>query len=202
MYGTNCEVLRRGDKKEMKLSDDELQKRCDRLCEKYLLVHGFATNLGVPDSYRDDLIQEIFVAAYLNIHKLKNMDSLEPWLYKISYRKMIYFSKQHRLRLEREFSYGDCYKELETDRKSNKLLWNTMDNGLSDEELCDMVSSLKPPAPYIIKLRFEMGFNLKEISDILDLNYNTVKTIEYRALKKLKVMIEERGCRQDEGEKA
>lgn len=186
----------------MKLSEDERQKRCDMLCEKYLLVYGFVTNLGVPDSYKDDLIQEIFVAAYLNIHKLKEMGSLEPWLYKISYRKMIHFSKLHRIRLEREFSYVDCYGDLEHKSNSNKQLWNTMDNWLRDEELCNMVSGLKPPAPYIIKLRFEMGFNLKEISDILDLKYNTVKTIEYRALKKLKVMIEERGYRQDEWEKA
>ena len=65
-----------------------------------------------------------------------------------------------------------------------------------------MINSLKPPAPYIIKLRFEMGFNLKEISDLLDMKYNTVKTIERRAFKRLKVMIEERSYRKHDGKEA
>ena len=47
-----------------------------------------------------------------------------------------------------------------------------------------------------------MGFNLKEISDLLDMKYNTVKTIERRAFKRLKVMIEERGYRKHDGKEA
>lgn len=36
-------------------------------------------------------------------------------------------------------------------------------------------------------------YTLKEIADILKMNYSTVRVMEYRALKKLKAMIIERG---------
>jgi len=56
--------------------------------------------------------------------------------------------------------------------------------------LCQMIERLKPHGSEIIKLRFGAGFKLKEIAEMLDMNYNTVKTIESRALKRLKKMIE------------
>ncbi len=89
--------------KEMKLSKEELMKRHDILCEKYILIKDFVSNLGVPENYREDLIQEIFVAAYINIHKLNDMDRLNAWLYRISYRKMILFGKAHRVRFEKRY---------------------------------------------------------------------------------------------------
>lgn len=186
----------------MKLSKDDLADRRDILCEKYVLIKDFVSNLGVPETYREDLIQEIFVAAYINIHKLNDMDKLNAWLYRISYRKMILFGRAHRIRFETEISYPDYYGESGIESEVDKDVWNAMNNCLTDEELCEMINSLKAPAPYIIKLRFEMGFNLKEISDLLDLKYNTVKTIERRAFKKLKAMIEERGYRRNDGKEA
>lgn len=95
----------------MKLSKEELMKRHDILCEKYILIKDFVSNLGVPENYREDLIQEIFVAAYINIHKLNDMDRLNAWLYRISYRKMILFGKAHRVRFEKEISYPDYLKK-------------------------------------------------------------------------------------------
>lgn len=186
----------------MKLSKYELMQRHDILCEKYVLIKDFVSNLGVPESYREDLIQEIFVTAYINIHKLNDMDRLNARLYRISYHKMIEFGKAHRIRFEKEVSYPDYYGELGIECEEDRYVWHAMDNCLTDEELCEMVMSLKAPAPYIIKLRFEMGFNLKEISDLLEMKYNTVKTIECRALKKLKAMIEERGYRKHDGKEA
>lgn len=186
----------------MKLTKEELLRRRDILCEKYILIKGLVANLGVPESYREDLIQEIFVAAYINIHKLNDIERLDAWLYRISYRKMILFSKAHRIRFEREISYPDYYGKPGIESEEDSYVWKAMDNCLTDEELCEMINSLKAPAPYIIKLRFEMGFNLKEISDLLNMKYNTVKTIERRAFKKLKVMIEERGYRKHDGQEA
>ena len=186
----------------MKLSEEQLAKRCDVLCEKYILIKDFVSNLGVPENYREDLIQEIFVAAYINIQKLNDLENLNSWLYRISYRKMILFGKAHRIRFETEISYPDYYGELGIDSVEDRYVWNAMDNYLTDEDLCEMINSLKEPAPYIIKLRFEMGFTLKEIADFLNVKYNTVKTIERRAFKKLKTMIEERGYGNHDGQKA
>ena len=77
-------------------------------------------------------------------------------------------------------------------------MWDIIDGYFEDSALSELVEKLKSPAPEIIRLRFVEGFMLKEISEMLGLKYNTVKTIEYRAFKQLKQMIENEGQEVDE----
>jgi RNA polymerase sigma factor (sigma-70 family) len=49
---------------------------------------------------------------------------------------------------------------------------------------------LAPPAPMILMLRFQHGFSLREIAEMLDMNYNTVKTITFRAVQQLKTRLQ------------
>ena len=44
----------------MKLSKEELMKRHDILCEKYILIKDFVSNLGVPENYREDFRGSIY----------------------------------------------------------------------------------------------------------------------------------------------
>ena len=73
------------------------------------------------------------------------------------------------------------------------MVWDIIDGYFEDSDIAELVEKLKYPAPEIIRLRFVDGFTLKEIAEMLKLNYNTVKTIEYRAFKQLKMMIENEG---------
>ena len=117
---------------------------------------------------------------------------MNSWLYKITYRRTILFSKERKLLLEQEV-YGDEDIIEDIPDCSSREAWELCDSFFENDELADMVMSLKKPAPLIIRLRFVNGYTLKEIADILKMNYSTVRVMEYRALKKLKAMIIERG---------
>ncbi len=169
------------------ITEKEREERIDLLCEKYSLVKDLVAIFGVPEEYREDLVQDIMVSAYRNIHELREIEKLNSWLYKIAYRSAIFFSKERKLRLEREV-YNDVLIEDIPDSSSREA-WELCDGFLEDEDLADMVASLKPPAPIIIRLRFGDGYSLKEIAEILNMNYSTVKVIEHRAFKQLKAMI-------------
>lgn len=64
------------------------------------------------------------------------------------------------------------------------------DSFVSDSTLADQVNALPIEISTVIKLRFYEELSLKEISDITEVNLNTVKTRLYTGLKKLRVSME------------
>ena len=178
----------------MTLPSKELEERKDLLCDQLGLVKDALSFFRVPEKYKDDLIEEIFIVAYKNIDKINDISKLNSWLYKISYRKMFSFMQKQRALNEREVLYSPEEWEREEFRESEAILvWDIIDGYFDDSDIYELVEKLKYPAPQIIRLRFVDGFMLKEISEMLGLKYNTVKTIEYRAFKQLKQMIENEG---------
>lgn len=69
------------------MTEKELSERRAVLCEKYDKILGLTYHFGVADSDRDDVVQEVFVAAYLHLHQLRDIESMDSWLYKIAMRK-------------------------------------------------------------------------------------------------------------------
>ncbi len=60
----------------------------------------------------------------------------------------------------------------------------------ADETLINRINALSLEEQTIIKLRFFEDLSLKEISEITNVNLNTVKTRLYGALKKLRISME------------
>ena len=61
----------------------------------------------------------------------------------------------------------------------------------SGEEIYEQISRLEEDVQCIVKLRFFEELTLKEISDVMQMNLNTVKAKLYRGLKQLKQNIKE-----------
>ncbi|MFT8669823.1 MAG: RNA polymerase sigma factor [Liquorilactobacillus hordei] len=57
-------------------------------------------------------------------------------------------------------------------------------------ELNEVIAKLDSPEKEIILLKFFEGFTLEETAIILDMNVNTVKTKMYRALNRLRQILE------------
>lgn len=169
------------------MTEKELSERRAVLCEKYDKILGFTYHFGVADSDRDDVVQEVFVAAYLHLHQLRDIESMDSWLYKIAMRKAGGIGRKSKRREDKELLYESCEQEL--DRISAEEYASKID--FSDEDIFEMVNSLKPPAPEIIRLRYVSELSMVEIAKLLKMNYNSVKTIERRAKKELEKMISE-----------
>lgn len=169
------------------MKEKELAERRAVLCEKYDKILSLTYHFGVADSERDDVVQEVFVAAYLHLHQLRDIESMDSWLYKIAMRKAGKFGRKSKRKEENEVVYESCEQEL--DRNSAAEYAAKLD--FSDEDIFDMVNSLRPPAPEIIRLRYVSELSMVEIAELLKMNYNSVKTIERRARIELEKMIRE-----------
>ena len=81
---------------------------------------------------------------------------------------------------------NECYKEIKKNRY-DELTMDIKDERTMDATLKMMVYDLSEPERSIIVLHIFEGYTLKEISDVLELPLNTVKSKYYRLLEKLKL---------------
>lgn len=130
----------------------------------------------------EELAQEAFIRAYMNIHSFDHERKFSTWLYRIATNVTI-----DRLRKRKP----DYYLDAELPRSEGLTMYATLPSGesLPDDEverfelqqyIHNEIASLSPIYRTIIMLRYLEEFSLKEISEILDIPLGTVKTRIYR----------------------
>lgn len=124
-----------------------------------------------------DVVQNSICSALENYGKIRDIGSIKTWFYRVLVNESINFIKRQKREVavdvqEQEPAYYEKGYEPE--------------NGLYEE-----INKLPPDVQSVIKLRFYEEMSLKEISEIVDMNLNTVKAKLYRGLKALKQEMEE-----------
>lgn len=128
----------------------------------------------------DDAIQETIISAYESIHGLVNISKFKAWIIIILINKcnFIYNQKQKDNNMLYDFIKREEY--ISEDNSSNI-------------EFYSLLKSLNPDERTIIVLYYAEGYKVEEISKILKINNNTVKTKLSRARKKIMEDLKE-GC--------
>lgn len=127
-----------------------------------------------------DAVQETILYAYKSIHNLKNISKFKTWLIKILINK--------------------CNDIYIVHKKSNSISYETIDIEKSiyqsaelnsNLEFDNLLNVLNNEEKTIIILYYAEGYNTNEISKILKLNTNTVRSKLLRAKKKLEKDLKE-----------
>lgn len=131
------------------------------------------------DNDINDAIQETMLNAYKNITKLKENSYFKSWIIKILINECnkIYKSK---------YRNKDIYEKLMNEKtESNNVDCNIQTvNSNIDFEL--LINNLDYEEKLIVTLFYNSNYSSKEISDILKMNINTVKSKLLRAKQKIK----------------
>ena len=125
-----------------------------------------------------DVFHETVYKAYISIDKLKEPEFFNTWLVRILINcslDLLKKNKKNQLAYEEEIKYT---KESNADMESEIDLHNAIDK-------------LEDKYKTIVILKYFQGMTLKEISEVLECPLSTVKTNLYKALKQLKIQIEE-----------
>ena len=144
------------------------------------------------ESDAEDMVQNVFVKAYLNINKFEEKSSLSTWLYRITVNVCNDFlRKKKKEKLVPLYNTDDEDKEYELGIADEKE--NVEDKIIENErkaELHKAIGKLKPKHKELIVLRDLEGLSYEEIAKILNMNVGTVKSGINRAraalLEKLK----------------
>lgn len=126
----------------------------------------------------DDAIQETMIQSYNQIKKLRDASKFRYWIIKILINNCnkIYKQKKQYITIGEEYNI----KKIKLESDIEKLE--------SDINFYTLIKDLKYEERIIIILYYMENFTLNEISKILNVNENTVKTRLYRAKEKIKNM--------------
>lgn len=122
-----------------------------------------------------DAIQETILSAYQSIHKLIKVKSFKSWLIKIL---INHCNKIYKINKNEKYIYTENDLDLSYSLDSNIEFINLM-NSLSREERT------------ICILYYQDQYSTKEISKILRINHNTIRSKILRAKQKLENDIKE-----------
>lgn len=120
-----------------------------------------------------DVVQETFIAAYKNINKLRNPKNFKTWLITILINKCndFYRTSRNNIRFIDDNNLENCVSR-ETDIHSNL-------------DFFDLISELNSDEKTILILYYSEEYKIKEISKILNMNFDTTKSKLKRARKKI-----------------
>ena len=119
-----------------------------------------------------DVIQDTIITAYLNIGKLKNNSKFKPWIIKILINKCNSFYGKNKKR-----------EEIAEKCKTDYEVTEDFDSKINFE---DIIKSLNEKERKIFELYYDDGLTIKQISRMLNINENTVKTNLSRGKIKIK----------------
>jgi RNA polymerase sigma-70 factor (ECF subfamily) len=154
----------------------------DQLVRKYQSpVRRFFLNQTLGDEQlSDDLAQETFIKAYLNITKFRGLASFSTWLMRIAY-NVFYDDVRARKQTEDIDSSAVLRQSASTSDSNLKM------------DIYAALALLKPDERTCITLQLIDGYPIEQISKITGIPDNTVKSHLRRGKEKMTIYLKENG---------
>lgn len=140
-----------------------------------------------------DLMQEVFLGVYRNLHRFRGDAKFSSWLFRIAHNKAVDMNRRKRLMTIQPRSPNqdedDSFDSFPGDAKSEP------DSKLNEIEVNKRVTGMLAKLPIeqrlVVELKVFQSLTFDEIATMQEISENTAKTRFYTALKKLKDISEE-----------
>lgn len=152
---------------------------------KHLYQVAYRLCGNVHDS--EDLIQDLLVKLYPQQQKLQSLEYLRPWMVRVLY-NLYLDAKRSEQRSPMAWLDGD---ETALDDVVDEGLTPEaqVENDFTQQRLLDSLNRLNDNQRVLIILSDVEGYNLKELSTILDIPIGTIKSRLSRARSQLRVSL-------------
>ena len=158
------------------------KKAFDQLVRKYQSpVRRFFLNQTLGDEQlSDDLAQETFIKAYVNITKFRGMASFSTWLMRIAY-NVFYDEVRSRKQTEDVDTSVSAARQTTTANESLKM------------DIYAALALLKPDERTCITLQLIDGYPIDQIAKVTGIAENTVKSHLHRGKEKMANYLKQNG---------
>jgi RNA polymerase sigma-70 factor (ECF subfamily) len=137
-----------------------------------------------------DIIQEIFLAVWLDREKLTVIDEPRNWIFKITYNCAYRWVKRQLVREKAKVRIGKEQEEIQP-------AGNTAENDLLFAETARLVkeaiNALPPQSKKIYQLNREAGMKIADIAQELDISPQSVKNSLFRSGKTIREYLVQKG---------
>ena len=154
----------------------------DQLVRKYQSpVRRFFLNQTLGDEQlSDDLAQDTFIKAYVNITKFRGMSSFSTWLFRIAYN--VHYDYLRSLRQTDDIDSSAAIRQSSVAGDENLKM-----------DMYNALALLKPDERTCITLQLIDGYPIDQISKITGIPDNTVKSHLRRGKEKMANYLKENG---------
>lgn len=158
------------------------KKGCNESFEKLIKYRGsklykIAYCYVKDETLALDVVSEVTFKAYTNIHKLKHIEYFDTWIIKIAINESLKVLKK-----QKKVIYLDDYKK--------DIQTNTQEGVEEKVDLYNALDKLKKDDKEVLVLKYFADLTFQDISKIMKKSENTIKTKHYRALEKVKKILE------------
>lgn len=130
----------------------------------------------------NDVLQNTFIKVYKGIHNFKANSTLHTWMYRIAYNESIRYLEKHKFKLSQSITN-------ETDYLKN-LTEDIYFNGDAVQlKLHQIISNLSEKQKRVFQMKYFDDLSFREISKILNISENTLKSSYYSAVKTIEEKI-------------
>ena len=157
----------------------------DELVRRYQSpVRRFFLHQTLGDSQlSDDLAQDTFIKAYMNITSFRGLSSFQTWLMRIAYN--VFYDHTRKMKNERN-------ADMPNDRAAANSSLFTLHSSLKID-LYTALAQLKPDERTCITLQLIDGYDIRQVAKITGLKEGTVKSHLSRGKEKLANYLRQNG---------
>ena len=165
----------------------------EKLVKRYeSQIFNYSVRLTGNSSDAMDLMQEVFLGVYRNLHRFRGDAKFSSWILRIAHNKAVDMNRRRRLMSNQLRMNDDEFDILDilsgdTGNEPDEKLGNQQRNG----KITRMLARLSLEQRLVVEFKVFQSLTFDEIAVMQDISANTVKTRFYTALKKLKAVSEE-----------
>lgn len=162
-----------------------------RRYERKIYNYGLRLTGNTTDAM--DLMQEVFLGVYRNLHRFRGDARFSSWIFRIAHNKAVDMNRRNALLRGQGFSYDESTTDdlpqisadaaMEPDRRFADEQRN--------EQIAQLLQSLSLDQRLVIEMKIYQSLTFEEIAQMQDISENTAKTRFYTSLRKLKSILEE-----------
>ena len=140
----------------------------------YYLAYSYTKN----EQDALDIVQDSIQKALLSLHTLKDAQQMKSWFYKIVVRTAIDFLRKHK-------------REQVVDNEKLVVISPKQMDTYDNIDLTGALNSLSRTYREVIILRYFEDLKIEDVAHVLDININTAKSRLYKALKLLRIQLQD-----------
>ncbi len=159
-------------------------------------VYNFSLRLTGNPTDALDLMQEVFLGVYRNLHRFRGDSQFSTWLFRIAHNKAIDMARRRpsSTSLESALQHGGDLVEARwqqlddaPEQDPQALLDERQRNALIQAQM----GALPLEQRLVVELKVFQSLTFEEIAELQDISANTAKTRFYTALRRLKALMEQ-----------
>lgn len=149
----------------------------------YPQLHSYGLKISKDVAITEDSLQDFFIYIYEHRENLSDLETIAPYLF-TSYKRFLLKMMKKNAKLK----YIDFSEETIVDVKftPEELMTNQETEIFQNKNLSNVLNKLPKRQKEAIYLKYYSGLKATEISEIMDINYQSVVNTLHKAIKSLK----------------